>query len=158
LRQQRDVAAAEPALVVPGLVPEPLHLLNEEEQRALPAESAAAPSNCSDPNDWALTLCSVPAAWQLALPSNGYGRRYGEGILIGHPDTGYTQHPEIWDPARLLAGAGYDFEAPDNNAQDPLSGLNPGHGTSTASVLMSSASSEVGGVFVTGAAPAASLV
>ncbi|HMN28535.1 MAG TPA: S8 family serine peptidase [Caldilineaceae bacterium] len=158
LRRHRDVAAAEPALVVPGLLPEPVQLLAEDEQRAMPATLAAAPLDCSDPTDWALALCSLPAAWEMALPSSGYGKRYGEGIIVGHPDTGYTQHPEIWDQARLLAGAGYDFETPDSNPQDPLAGLTPGHGTSTASVIMSSVSSEVGGVFVTGAAPSASLV
>ncbi|MCB0165774.1 MAG: S8 family serine peptidase [Anaerolineae bacterium] len=157
LRQHRDVAAAEPALVLPGLTPEPMQMFTEDEQQALPAEIAAASLSCTEPHDWALTLCSVPTAWQLPLPGNGHGKRYGEGIVVGHPDTGYTRHPEIWDPARLLVGQGYDFESADSNAEDPLVGPTPGHGTSTASVIMSSVISGVDGIYVTGAAPATSL-
>ncbi|MCB0175649.1 MAG: S8 family serine peptidase [Anaerolineae bacterium] len=158
LRQHRDVAAAEPALVGPGLTPEPVYLLTEDEQRSMPVEAAAMSLSCTEPNDWALGLCSVPAAWQLPMPGNGYGKRYGDGIIVGHPDTGYTQHPEIWDPGRLLVSDGYDFESGDRNAADPLEGLAPGHGTSTASVIMSSVISSVDNIYVTGSAPVASLV
>lgn len=64
----------------------------------------------------------------------------GAGVLVAHPDTGYTLHPQIRDN---LDGPGKNFVDPDSeeDALDPLSsaGLlpNPGHGTSTASVICS---------------------
>ena len=56
-------------------------------------------------NEWALQLCSVPAAWALTPPSySGYGqgKAQGEGITVVHPDTGYTEHPELMQDGRYL--------------------------------------------------------
>ena len=41
---------------------------------------------------WALRLMNVPEAWQLA-PRDG-GAIKGEGVVIGHPDTGWNRHSE----------------------------------------------------------------
>jgi thermitase len=92
----------------------------------------------------------------VPLPTHGHGRRHGEGIVVGHPDTGYTDHPELAD-ARLLVNLGFDFLEDDPDARDGLDGKFPGHGTGTASVIVSGPMKSNGtGVF--GAAPKARLV
>jgi serine protease len=86
------------------------------------------------------------------------GRPPGEGVQVGHPDTGYTLHPELAEPARLLIAAGYDYE--DDDA-DPLDDLNddfldnPGHGAGTGSVILSGIGGTSAGSdpFVSGAPP-----
>ena len=82
----------------------------------------------------------------------------GEGIVVGHPDTGYTRHAEIWDtPSRIRIADSYDFVLRRPDAVDPLERGNPGHGTTTASVIMSSTGG-AGATFVSGVAPAATLI
>ncbi|MBM3771388.1 MAG: hypothetical protein FJW27_08910 [Acidimicrobiia bacterium] len=100
----------------------------------------------------------APAAWSL-FPHSSPGR----GIVVGHPDTGYTLHPEITGP-RLLTTDGFDFEDDDPDATDTLSGgvlHQPGHGTSTASLIISGRglpAGQAGPAFVSGTAPGSSLV
>lgn len=158
LRQHRDVISAEPALIVPGIAPDPRQVFTPEELRQQPALPSDQILPCSENCEWSLTHVSIPEAWALPLPDHGFGRAWGEGIVIGHPDTGYTQHPEIADPTRLLTARGFDFEDSDADAQDPLMGMNPGHGTSTASVIMSASGSQAKAEFVSGTAPRAQLV
>ncbi|HXR63083.1 MAG TPA: S8 family serine peptidase [Rudaea sp.] len=62
----------------------------------------------------------------------------GYGVLVGHPDTGYTHNPQI-DNARLLAAYGYNFQEGNADPLDRMSGSYPGHGTATASVIMADA-------------------
>jgi thermitase len=107
--------------------------------------------------EWSLEHLRAREAWAL------FGNRTpGEGVIVGHPDTGFTKHPEIWDESRLTSG--YDFEDEDEDATDPLvDGLlrSPGHGTGTASVIFSAPGSPGVGVaepFVSGIAPGASLI
>ena len=98
---------------------------------------------------WALKNLRVPQAWARA------GKR-GQGVLVAQPDTGVTAHPELSpgvDTAR-------DRDLLDNDADatDPLTKRwwwmdNPGHGTSTASVVVSRGQGSV-----TGSAPKATLV
>jgi serine protease len=108
--------------------------------------------------EWSLRVAKVQDAWRL------FGRRQpGRGIVVGHPDTGYTDHPEIADPARLLVSSGYDFDDEDPDPYDDLTAGfldNPGHGTGTSSVIMSGVGPPAGGAapFVSGAAPYASLI
>jgi thermitase len=109
--------------------------------------------------EWSLERANVPAAWEL------FGARQpGAGVTVGHPDTGYTLHPELADPARLLVSQGYDY---DDDDPDPIDDLdadrldNPGHGTGTASVIVSGrglAAGSDGPAFVSGVAPYASLI
>lgn len=69
-------------------------------------------------------------------PRHQYGTTLGKGILIGHIDTGYSYHPEIWQQ-NLLFKRGYDYK---DNKSDPLEpnwGWQKGHGTSTSSVIFS---------------------
>ena len=59
----------------------------------------------------------------------------GKGIRIGQLDTGYTDHPEL---KNVLKNEGYDVYKGDPDPRDELETgllLQPGHGTSTASVI-----------------------
>ncbi len=61
----------------------------------------------------------------------------GGALRVGHPDTGYTEHPDIWSELGPIAG-GRDLIDEDDDARDPLDAgllLQPGHGTATASVI-----------------------
>ena len=166
LQEDRDVEWAEPILDTPGVEPEPmvaakLGMMPVTKAKAM-AAIGGAPSHqtCSTSTEWSLDECKVKQAWQHPLPSHGAGRRQGEGITVGHPDTGYTLHPEINDPQRLLTTKGFDFLDNDPDPKDSLGGQSPGHGTATASVIMSG----VGGPgatappHVSGVAPLAKLV
>jgi len=119
------------------------------------------------PTDYGWSVRNVRAdkAWQLE-PEPG-GARFGEGVRICHPDTGWTVHYDL-DPSRLdLERATNLLDEGPANGQDPLnysgSLKHPGHGTGTGSVIISqggltdpAGTSEPG--FVTGVAPAATLV
>lgn len=92
----------------------------------------------SEPHDWALGAIRCREAWQL--PPKPGGKSRGEGVTIAHPDTGYTDHRAARAAAFDLR-RDRDFLANDDDALDPLDTwtarplVNPGHGTSTASVL-----------------------
>jgi thermitase len=108
--------------------------------------------------EWSPRALRVPEAWSLFE-----SRAPGEGVTVGHPDTGYTEHPEL--PARaLLAGKGFDFQDDDADPRDPLSNRplqHPGHGTSTASLIVSPRGRQPGldgPAFVSGVAPGARLI
>ena len=143
LRARRDVVHAEPAFVLPSVGP----------YRA-PARrgAAAAASDPSDDNDWALKLCHVFEAWNLSTGNSAQGR----GSIVAHPDTGYTRHPELIR-SDILFAKGYDFVAATPDALDPLDPPNAGHGTSTGSVILSDVG-PAGATHVTGVAPRASLI
>jgi serine protease len=93
---------------------------------------------------WALSMVGAQAAWSIST---------GEGIRIGHADTGYTQHAEL--SGALDLDAAIDLIDGSGSAVDPLApqAANPGHGTGTGSVI---ASRPAG--LMTGVAPAAKLV
>jgi len=109
--------------------------------------------------DWSLDNTHVHSAWALTPPAGG--ERMGKGILIGHPDTGYTRHDELFPKppgvSRVRLELGYDFQDDDPDPRDPLKKME-GHGTGTASVIMSDAGGASSAKFVTGVAPAAELV
>ena len=160
LQAHRDIADAEPAIDQPGLEPPPGTLAPTAAGPALrPRDfSAEAPLPCARTNtEWSLELCRVKEAWAL-MPPTPQGRVKGEGIVIGHPDTGYTGHAEIIDmPSRVRVADSFDFVLRTPDARDPLEAGNPGHGTTTASVIMSSTGG-AGATFVSGVAPAATIV
>jgi subtilisin family serine protease len=111
-----------------------------------PASSAAA---ASLPKGWALEAIKAPAAWALPAPAGGLVN--GQGVLVGHPDTGYTRHPEMVLGAMLDLTRDRDVISGDDDALDPLDeGFfgrgNPGHGTQTASVIASRGTGSVTGV------------
>jgi serine protease len=96
---------------------------------------------------WALETMGVLRAW-ARFPSRG------KGILIGQPDTGIAEHQEV-DRAALDLDRAADILDGDKDPTDPLipGTANPGHGTGTASVVIS----REAGVMV-GSAPEATLV
>lgn len=91
---------------------------------------------------WALEAMRVPQAWAFAEARGRPSR--GAGIVVAQPDTGITKHAELKGvtlvaPRNLLNGR-------PNDPTDPLPKLgNPGHGTSTASVLLSPQTLDISG-------------
>jgi serine protease len=96
---------------------------------------------------WALATIGVLRAW-ARFPARG------EGIRIAQPDTGVSDHREVDRTALDLAHA-KDILDGDNDPTDPLTPgtANPGHGTGTASVVISRENG-----LITGSAPGAMLV
>lgn len=144
LRARRDVLHAEPAFVLPAVGP-----YRAEPRRAAAGAAALRPT---DDNDWALKLCHVFEAWKLSAGN----QTQGKGSIVAHPDTGYTRHPELIR-SDILFARGYDFVADTRDALDPLDPPNPGHGTSTGSVILSDVG-PAGRAHVTGVAPRAALI
>ena len=150
---------AEPAVVHA----EPLFRYDVSDLHRPPARRAGG-GGADDPAtnnkyEWSVDAAGVRAAWSK------FGTRPpGGGVVVGHPDTGYTLHPELADAARLLVSQGWDYEDDDPDARDDLDkGLlaNPGHGTGTGSVIVSNRGPAPGNnapEFVSGVAPQASLI
>jgi hypothetical protein len=114
----------------------------------------------SERKAWAREAIRCAEAWALPPPPGGGTR--GEGVLIGHPDTGWTLHPGLGRKA-LDLGRDRDVIDGDDNALDPLVPPDqspwpvpsPGHGTKTGSVIAGRGTEADG---VVGVAPQASLV
>ncbi len=119
--------------------------------RATPSAQRRGRSPRDTPKDWSLKAINCDAAWKLEP-----GR--GAGVLVGHPDTGFTDHAELERDALDLTRA-WDVLARDSDAHDPLERRwwwpldSPGHGTATGSVI----AGRVEGL-ISGAAPGATLV
>ena len=128
-------------------VTQPLEEAADDDRQDLP---------CSRAKTWFLDAVRAREAW--ALPPEPSGRNRGEGIRIGHIDTGYSDHPEL-ERSALNLSLDYDVIDGDDDARDPLRrgffGVleSPGHGTSTGSVIAGRERGEISGV-----APAATLV
>lgn len=135
----------------------PRALLGEGRREALAAVRDSGNQHlpgAEDPN-WSHAAIGTFGAWALDPPS---GKTMGEGIVIGHPDTGYTDHPEL-EPGCMDSAKGWDVVDDDRDAHDPLqkrwwSPLDtPGHGTGPASTIVGRAEGAIKGV-----APKATLV
>lgn len=146
-----DVQWAEAAVIQPGHDPSPAMA----GVRSPLSGIGRKPRACAESPDWSLVNTRLLEAFRS--PPGGAGSR-GGGIRIAHPDTGYTRHPEIWDPDRLAVKLGYDFEGDRADPKDPLEGRAPGHGTATASVIMSAVGAQAAPPGVTGAAPLSTLI
>lgn len=104
---------------------------------------------------WARDAIRCDEAWAIEP-----GR--GDGIRIGHPDTGYTLHPNLGREALDLA-TDRDVIDNDDDALDPMVSPRdspwplafPGHGTTTASVMVGRGSEEDG---IVGVAPGSRVV
>ncbi len=98
---------------------------------------------------WAIDRMQVPAAWVFSEQAGRPSR--GEDVVVAQPDTGITPHVELVGVAFV---PGFDVIDDDSDPTDPMTEVgNPGHGTGTASVLVSLASH-----VVTGSAPKARLM
>jgi hypothetical protein len=128
-----------------------------ENLRAAPVADAASPEPAAGPP---LYWVHETLRWQQAIDAMPEPVRGGAGISIGQPDTGYTFHPNLgadgldldhdWD---VISD---DDDALDDLRQHPLWPLPfPGHGTSTASVVVGHGDPAVG---IVGLVPAAKLV
>lgn len=170
IRELQDIAYVEPlfAISIDGRPDwtEEIVLPDEEQgvetfiQRIASGSGSTEDLPESDDFEWALTEMKVFEAWERFFP-DWETTPPGQGIIIGHPDTGYRLHPEIED--NLLLDKGYDFIDQDLDPLDtlekPLGVLipNPGHGTAAASVIVS----PKGGAsepYITGVAPGATLI
>ena len=158
LRDHSQVRSADQAMIIPGSDPAPIQVLPKNKSLQAKGKKKKKPLACSSNAEWSLTKTFVPEAWQLSPPTGG--KKFGSGIVVGHPDTGYTKHPEIFASGQILASKGYDFEDDKANPVDPLKKGFTSHGTSTASVIMSPKGKQVssGTAWVTGVAPSAKLV
>ena len=141
-----DLAAAEPDL--------PSDFFPEADRDAgfVVEDVGGFPLGCFVPDEpdlpaaWAIDAIAAPAAWEFSVANQRPDR--GRGIVVAQPDTGVVPHPEL---AGISAVPGFDVLGNDSDPTDPLDGQNPGHGTGTASVVVSGISGTV-----TGSAPAIS--
>lgn len=82
----------------------------------------------SDDFDWMNKFMRFREAWEFT------GSR-GESVIVGHPDSGYSHHPEILP--NFLVDRAKNFVEKDEDGMDKYTGNNHGHGTSTASLIAS---------------------
>ena len=94
---------------------------------------------------WALKTIKADRAWDIATTR-------GAGILIGQPDTGVATHDEL-EAGSLDLARGIDIVDGDSDPTDPRTNGNAGHGTGTASVVISRDTNPL-----SGSAPAATVV
>lgn len=160
LRSQPGVVDAQPLFAVP-IPSNP----NSNQQLTQPLGGAEFKNLDAESSDveWSLKQMRVFEAWSRFFPNPN--QQPGHGIVVGLPDTGYSEHPEI--VANLLIQQGYDFLKGDKDAKDELETSpteiinNPGHGTSTASLIISPRGGQANypsGKSVTGVVPGAKLV
>lgn len=135
LEQQSMVRYAEPSFVfpIPGESDAPD---DDTRRRAIIARGRHKPgTECN--YVWALEQCNVPAAWDLIKDSP---MNPGEGILIGHPDSGFIKHDEM-DLARVRDDIDWDFVQHDFETRAETGR----HGLATASVIMSGRGGKIQG-------------
>ncbi len=159
---EADLPQGEPLLPLDVCPPCPPEVVSTYKRGKKPIQEALA-----DP-EWSLKPtvgANVEGAWALlADPPNDAGR----GVVIAHPDTGYTEHPEFYSPTvtdrHVFPEDGWNYldEQPDP-LDVLLSGLlrNPSHGTKTGSVIVSGRGSQFSPQtprWVSGVAPAAHLI
>ena len=102
---------------------------SEEDEDSDNKSSPTPPPIFSGEYDWPdKKFLHFKRAWEFT------GSR-GEGVIIGHPDSGYHFHPEII--SSILIARSVNFVNKEREAIDPLRGPMPGHGTLTASILSS---------------------
>jgi serine protease len=138
LEEEFDLAAAEPDLPT-DLFPE---MLPSTDAKDPPREGLDGfPPGCWAPGQpeldrdplWAIKAMRVPEAWAFSEARQRPSR--GEGVVVAQPDTGITRHAELED---VVSAPGFDVLSGDADPTDPLDqGGNPGHGTATASVVVS---------------------
>jgi hypothetical protein len=103
------------------------------------------PALDGDPR-WPLDRLRIPQAWAFSETQRRPSR--GAGIVVAQPDTGVTLHDEL---AGVIRAGGFNTLTGAPDPTDGLTGGNDGHGTGTASVLVSPETPTI-----VGAAPRAS--
>jgi hypothetical protein len=97
-------------------------------------------------DQWSLKQIVAEDGWEKAQNDAGkVAGREAAGVLVGHLDTGYTKHPEVWDavggPRPVDPARGVNYIELGQAPVDPVppsSGTdNPGHGTQSSSVIVS---------------------
>lgn len=152
LRNHDDVEFAEPSFNLtqdndPAVSMAGQHVMSgvdDVEGSLSPKDAAAAGLPVVDPawRDWSPIFISAREAWTLPPRAAGggfpAGKKMGEGIRIGHPDSGYRQHLELFNAQveprlRILKNLDHDFVDGD---LEPMTS-DGDHGLATASVIMS---------------------
>jgi hypothetical protein len=166
LRVDPRFESVEPAFAVDGAPGETTEL-EECVTAPRPTESGGVATpilGATQDSEWSLSAehgTNVLEAWKKFREIQP-----GHDVWVGHPDTGYRKHPEIWGMADgpLQPQLGWDFVDNDDDPTDAfLSGTLrwPGHGTKTSSVIVSPKGRQLpGGATggITGVAPGASLI
>jgi serine protease len=153
LAERFDLVSAEPDLPT-AFFPEPdtipARALTGGALAGFPPGCFVDPQPVLDPTpNWALDRMHVPSGWAYSEERARPGR--GEDVIVAQPDTGITEHVELVGVAFV---PGFDVIDEDDDPTDPLTATaNPGHGTGTASVMVSLDSH-----VVTGSAPQARLM
>ena len=153
LAEQFDLVGAEPDLPTaffPEQGADPSDMFAGGALAGFPPGCYVDPQPTLEPTPaWALDRMHVPAAWAYSEQSGRPSR--GKDVIVAQPDTGITPHVELVGVAFV---PGFDVIDDDNDPTDPLTERgNPGHGTGTASVLVS-----LDSYIVTGSAPQARLM
>lgn len=128
IEQDSAVVYAEPSFTfpIPGEFDDAVH------PAVRASSSAGTNAHGTERHKWALEQCNVPAAWALFASTGG---NPGEHVLIGHPDSGFVEHPEL-DLSRIQLDFDRDFLDDDFETRTRNS-KHGSHGLATASVIMS---------------------
>ena len=103
---------------------------------------------------WNLKQINAENAWQKIRDKHAMEPgQEGNGVFVAHPDTGYLAHPENWEGVEggrpIDETKGYDYIDDDDDPTDPLLSSrpldSPGHGTASASVIISPADCQLEG-------------
>jgi hypothetical protein len=176
LKALPDVAHAEPSFVLyqdndPNLlIPGTADLATAAAEGNLTdAQLNAAGLPVVEPSwrDWSPLFIRAREAWDVVPRAQtgafAPGKAKGEGVRVGHPDSGYRSHKELWNSAieprrRILKELDRDFV---DNDLEPMTD-DGNHGLATASVIMSYEPKDSGPDSpldeITGVAPRADLV
>ena len=163
LRKHPAFEYVEPSFLVPGAIGESTEIEDCVAASAIESGSDTKPiPGAEKDSEWSLGPrgANVLAAWQAFGTSTP-----GHDVWIGHPDTGYREHPEIWlTDGPLQPALGWDFVDNDNDPTDAFrDGFLrwPGHGTRTSSAIISPRGRQLAGTQargISGVAPGAKLI
>lgn len=164
---QFDLEYVEPAFAVDG-APGEVTELEECQAATAVAESGGGDTpleGATKDSEWSLDHdhgANILEAWKK-FPN---GVSPGSGVWIGHPDTGYRRHPEIFgmSDGPVQPDLGWDFVDRDPDPSDRFEDgflRWPGHGTKTSSVIVSPRGRQLPGgnkSGISGVAPGARLI